>query len=156
MAAEHDKGLIEIAKFREFVNEADLLIYPQSIAKREPPEPDILCLHEEEGYIAFELMEICDPNLARQISESSKKGGVPFLWTEDPTLRLFDENIQKKLANKYETSYPVEMLLYTNGSVVTPDDMIIQTIKLKMNGKFKGQFRRIWFHGRDGAHLVCD
>ena len=33
--------------------------------KRTPPEPDILCTHRTEGSVAFELVEICDPNLAR-------------------------------------------------------------------------------------------
>lgn len=35
-------------------------IAPDSIEKRQPPEPDILCIATEEGPVAFELVEIVD------------------------------------------------------------------------------------------------
>ncbi len=32
-----------------------------SIQKRDPPEPDILCRLDDGNYVAFELVEICHP-----------------------------------------------------------------------------------------------
>jgi hypothetical protein len=148
MATEQRKAEIEIAIFREFVNQTGLAIEPKSTIKCSPPEPDILCLHEEEGYVAFELMEICDSGLAKAIA---KEGEGSFLWTSDPTPKV----LKKKLSRQYRTNYPVELLLYTNGRVVTPDNVIIPTIK-RMIGRSENQFRRVWFLGRKGVHLVCD
>jgi hypothetical protein len=148
MATEQRKSKIEVAIFRQFIDQTALPIDPQSIVKRNPPEPDILCLHEEEGYIAFELMEICDSNLANAMS---KEGEGSFLWTSDPTPKV----LQKKLSRRYRTNYPVDLLLYTNGRIVTPDNLIIPRVK-RMMERSKGQFSRIWFLGAKGAHLVCD
>jgi hypothetical protein len=147
MTREQRKAEMEISLFREFVTQSALPIDPQSVIKRDPPEPDILCLHEEEGYVAFEMMEICDSQLAKAMS---KTGEDSFLWTSDPTPKA----LKKKLSKKYTTNYPVELLVYTNGRVVTPDNMIIPTIK-RMSGRSKGQFKRLWFLGESGAYLVC-
>jgi hypothetical protein len=41
-----------------------LPVVSESIQKRDPPEPDILCRLEDGNHLAFELVEICHPNNA--------------------------------------------------------------------------------------------
>jgi hypothetical protein len=60
MSTEQAKGEREVEIFQRFVAASNLPIDLRSIEKREPPEPDILCLHGEHGHVAFELVEICD------------------------------------------------------------------------------------------------
>ena len=85
MAKEQRKSEIEIAIFKGFIEKAGLPIDPQSIVKHDPPEPDLLCLHKDEGYVAFELMEICDSGMTNVMS---KEGEGSFLWTSDPTPKV--------------------------------------------------------------------
>jgi len=53
--------------FGQFADACHLGIRPDSIEKRDPPEPDILCEIEEEGPAAFEMVEIIDKDLARRM-----------------------------------------------------------------------------------------
>lgn len=69
MASEREKGEAEVALFPRFLEALGLPIDRSSIEKRAPPEPDILCAHQTEGKIAFELVELCDPRLAKSIAE---------------------------------------------------------------------------------------
>ena len=70
-------------------------------------------------------------------------------WTEDPSARI----VQKKLLIRYETDCPVELLCYTGGRLVTPDDVIIPTLRaLFEHGS--GSFRKAWLFGETGVHEV--
>ena len=84
-----------------------------SVEKRSPPEPDILCTLQSEGTVAFELVEMCDPQLAKSIATASDG----YLRTSDPSANI----ISKKLRKKYETDAPIELLCYTAGRIVTPE-----------------------------------
>lgn len=55
----------ELTVFRAFAQACPLPIKPESIAKRDPPEPDILCTVDGQGEVGFELTEVVDPGLAR-------------------------------------------------------------------------------------------
>lgn len=57
----------EIDAFTRFASVAAIPIDPQSIEKRNPPEPDILCCHLHDGPIAFELVELLDENFAGRL-----------------------------------------------------------------------------------------
>ena len=48
----------EIRAFRHFLQKADINIDPDSIVKRQPPEPDILCRLADGSRLAFELVEL--------------------------------------------------------------------------------------------------
>lgn len=74
MRTEQDKGNIEKNIFLKFLKISGLPISYESVLKRNPPEPDILCEHKEEGLIAFELVEICDSNIARFMSTVTEGG----------------------------------------------------------------------------------
>lgn len=151
MRTDEEKGEIELLFFRRFARLSGLPLDAANAEKRRPPEPDILCKHEGEGLVAFELVEICDPRLAQMITSAQKAqaGGVSFTWTSDPS-RLI---LSKKLRKTYETSYPIELLCYTDGRVITPPGIIIPTI-LPMLKSYKGMFRRVWLLGHEGGEDV--
>ncbi len=51
----------ELAAFRRFVEMCPISIDKDAIAKRQPPEPDILCRFAQSGEsVAFELLQIID------------------------------------------------------------------------------------------------
>ena len=146
MASEYEKGEIEVDVFRRFVQLSDLPIDIASIEKRLPPEPDLLCLHKVDGCIAFELVEICDSNLAKFMAKSNEG----YLRTSDPSHRV----ISKKLSRNYECSAPIELLCHV-GRVITPEKQIC----LEMAPCFNEQvhpFRRAWLLGRKDVHLIWE
>jgi len=145
MASEQAKGQTEVATFLRFLELSQLAIDPDSVEKRSPPEPDILCTHQSEGQIAFELVEMCDPLLAKSIAEASDR----YLRTSDPSPRI----ISKKLRRKYQTDAPIELLCYTAGRIVTPDNVILPAIKPYLRS-WRNVFRRAWLLGRKGVYVV--
>lgn len=58
MSTDHSKR--ELNVFSGFAAVCGLCIVPNSIEKREPPEPDVLCQIQDEGPIAFEMVELLD------------------------------------------------------------------------------------------------
>lgn len=143
MYSEQAKGADEIKVFLRFLQAVDLPITASSIEKRDPPEPDIRCVHATDGAVAFELVEICDPNLAKAIAARSEA----YIRTSDPSARI----ISKKLRRKYTTNLPIELLCYTNGRVITPDNVIIPTVAPYLQS-WRHVFRRAWLLGRKRAY----
>jgi hypothetical protein len=141
-----EKAERERRVFQTFITTGKLPIAPETVESRPPPEPDILCLHAEEGHIAFELVEICEEMLARKLSAIDKEE-FGFVRSQDPS-RLV---LRKKLRKNYRTGHPVELLCYVDRSL-SADSQILATIRpmIDMNN---GQFRRIWLLG-DECHLV--
>ena len=148
MATEQTKGNREIEIFSQFVSTSKLPIDPATIEKGEPPEPDILCTQLDEGPLAFELVEICDPNLA-EFMATVTEGGVYYMRTGDPSAQI----IRKKLRKKYHTDYPIELLCYTEGRVITPPDVILPTIRPYLVS-WKSTFRRAWLLSRGDVYQV--
>lgn len=66
------KDDIELAVFRRFAEVSGLPIQFSTIAKRQPPEPDIFCSLSNGQGIAFELIEICNGNNAKFMAASQK------------------------------------------------------------------------------------
>lgn len=116
------------------------------VESRPHPEPDILF----DG-AAFELAEICSEDLAKAMAKTAKSGEAEFTYCGDPTLTI----LIKKSNKCYVTPHPIELLVYTDGRVVSPDNMIIPKIGQSANW-LKKNFRRVWFLGRKGHYLVCD
>ena len=145
---EAEKAARERAIFHDFIKKKPgSRIKPESVESRCTPEPDILCSQENEGNVAFELVEICDPDIARIIAQ----GGGFVGWTSDPT----QNEIRKKLKKNYQTEYPVELLCYTDGKTVSWDELIKEEIQILIDMVDNGQFRRIWLLG-DQCHLVFE
>jgi hypothetical protein len=145
MASELAKGKIEVAVFLRFLDASHSPLDRNSVEKRSPPEPDILCTHHSEGAVAFELVEMCDPQLARSLATASDG----YLRTSDPSANI----ISKKLRKKYETDAPIELLCYTAGRIVTPDNVILPKIKLYLRS-WRHTFRRAWLLGRNRLYVV--
>lgn len=145
MVSEREKGQAEVVLFLRFLEASNLPIDRSSIEKRAPPEPDILCAHQTEGQIAFELVELCDPRLAKSIAELDGS----YLRTSDPSSLI----ISKKLRKKYQTNAPVELLCYIAGRIVTPDNVILPAIRPYLRS-WRHTFRRAWLLGRKGVYEV--
>ena len=145
MASEYEKGEREVAVFLRFLEASQLPIDPGSVEKRSPPQPDIHCRHRYEGNIAFELVELCDPNLARSIATASEA----YLHTSDPSSRI----ISKKLRRQYIADAPVELLCYTARRIITPDNVILPAIKPYLRS-WQHVFRRAWLLGSKGIYIV--
>jgi len=151
--AEAEKAARERAVFQNFIKICRLPIAPESVESCKPPKPDILCVHDNDGPVAFELVEICDQSLAYGIATTEKnknrflRGGGP--WRDA---------LRKKFKTRYSTEYPIELLCYTDARTLIPDDRILAEIcpLLEMNN---GQFRRVWLRG-DQCHVLwpvaCD
>lgn len=87
--AERDRhGVREQKIFSLFADVCVLAIQPDSIEKRRPPQPDILCKIEREGSVAFEMVELIDQGLAQRTHEQ-----IRFQ-------RLFEDAYQSLPVNK--------------------------------------------------------
>ena len=114
MSTEKDQAEIELAIFRDFIRLGPLPIDSDSVEKQTgESEPDISCIVLRDGAITFELVEVCDPNLAAMTSRRPV-GESSALWTSDPTERI----VRQKLRRHYNTCGPVELLCYTRGRVI--------------------------------------
>lgn len=143
---EQKKAAREIVAFFNFVTRSSLPIILESVQSRRPPEPDILCEHRENGLIAFELVELCAPDIA---SSLAKAQSGDFVLATDPS-----PGIRKKLDKKYETPFPIELLIYNAGRVITPDNDAIERIQSCFESLGCGQFRTVWFSGEDEVRLI--
>lgn len=114
---------------------------------RNPPEPDILYNHPQEGNIAFELAEICAPEIKKELPNLFNGGDSPFIRISSSTRRI----LSKKLSRIYETEYPIELLCYA-GAVVEPNDVTIAEM-MPIIECSEINFRRIWFFG-DKIHCL--
>jgi|JI6StandDraft_1071083.scaffolds.fasta_scaffold145414_1 hypothetical protein len=147
MNNEAQKGEIELLIFNEFADRADLKIVQGSAAKRNPPEPDILCTLVSGEFVAFELAEACAPEFAAARSLAIQQTTAVAFGAD-----VSVETILKKLKKTYKTPYPVELLLYTNGMTALRDTDIISDVAPHLaNGL--GPFRRIWLMG-DSIHVL--
>ncbi len=138
--------------FREFVDRSSLPIDLNTIESREPPEPDIYCIHAEDGPLAFELVELCNEELAKDASDQIKRGKQPgFHMLDDPT----GAAVRQKISKTYPNQVPIELLCYTDGLLVTPDDLILEAITETVRDHGYGHFRRIWLLGERGSYLAA-
>lgn len=136
--------------FEKFLKVQGLPYDEALIENRKPPEPDILYFPQQGQGIAFELAEICSEEMAKTISKDLRNDGCTYVRPSDPSVRILTD----KLSKTYESEYPIELLCYTNGRTVSPDDFVIAKVRTFARLD-KGQFRRIWFWGKE-VHLLYD
>ena len=152
MSDDEKKAARERKVFEDFISRSGLPIDRQSIRKCDPPEPDILCKVSGE-YVAFELAEVCSPEIPRAISHIPRTGGVSnFIRSGDPVSEIARKKIKK--SKNYRTGYPIELLFYTDGRVVQAPDMSIPSIQDSFNSD-TGRFRRVWFMGQPNETCEC-
>lgn len=147
--SEARKGLEEIEALRRFIARSGAAIDPSSIEKRNPPEPDLLC-QGTDGPVAFEVANLCDGEIAKVIAAGARARTDAFS-TADPSAAA----VRNKLKRTYTTSHPVELLVYTDGRLITPDDVIIPTIKPILES-LTGPYRRAWFMGEATTCLLWE
>jgi hypothetical protein len=146
MGTEQEKSVIELSVFDEFIQKSGLPITPASIKKNfGQSEPDITCELLGDGLVAFELVEICDSELAEKLVFVQSGGEFSPNSFNNPSHKI----ICKKLGKSYRTNLPIELLCYTNGRVAPPDDVLLAEIRSACD-KSSGQFRRIWLLGEKG------
>ncbi|MBK7492378.1 MAG: hypothetical protein IPI17_10575 [Nitrosomonas sp.] len=150
MSTEHEKSIRELEVFASFVSLSPIAIVPGSTIKRTPPEPDLLCQTHEGEIVAFELVELCDPQIAKVFSNPLAFGSE-YIRTSDPSRFI----IQKKLTRSYITEHPVELLCYTDGRIGTPPNLIIPTLKQRISNA-RHNFRRAWLLSRGSVHKLWD
>ena len=124
--------------FEEFAGRAGLMVVPGSVESRLPPEPDILCRIEDQGPVAFELVELIDQGLARSIARAAGEA----VWTCDPTLEVAQAKMRVR---KYVTPHPMELVAYSMGGSVLPRDAWEERFAQRLQDLVDGSaFRRLW------------
>jgi hypothetical protein len=112
-----------------------------------PPEPDIRCVIEDDGTVAYELTEACAPEFSAAETREVRDC-VAFAWGAD----VSDETVRKKLANRYPVTYPVELIVYA-GHTALPDDVLeLMITPVLANGL--GRYCRVWLLGDELLELV--
>lgn len=66
----------ELEVFARFISIARLPIDPDSVQKCDPPAPDILCHHDTDGPLAFELTELINHKFSERLWRQSDTQGV--------------------------------------------------------------------------------
>jgi hypothetical protein len=152
----------ERAIFARFASVARPDIDLATVQSCQPPAPDITCSTATGERLAFELVELCPPELAKVEGDALKvakaKGdalkatiSATAVLTADPTHR----DLLKKLRKSYASDGPVDLLCYADGLLVTPDDVALEEMRALVDAEGLGPFRSIWFHGEDGVYLVA-
>ncbi|GAC1430165.1 MAG: hypothetical protein NVSMB6_29160 [Burkholderiaceae bacterium] len=137
----------EQAAFAEFARRMGMESVWLNVSSQPEPEPDLLCSHASDGLIAFELVSLTDPTIA-QVQAAGLKARQDAFATSDPSERI----IRNKLTRKYTTSANrIELLVYTDSQIITPDDAIIPTV-LPLFEEVAHPFTRVWFMGE---HTTC-
>jgi hypothetical protein len=117
---EDEKAARERCVLEEFARKAPLQIDLETIESRRPPEPDTRCSMDGEP-VAFELVELCTQELAKNIGDQEKRGA-------EPKVILGSESAysvcQSKLEKTYRSDAPIELLCFA-GRTVTPDHLIL-------------------------------
>ena len=152
MDAAGEKSARERRVFRDFARQSGLNIAIETIESKEPPEPDILCSTIDGEFIAFELVEFCDEIVAEALKRRGTKNGH-FFRTADPSSKIIYKKLEK--SGSYITRWPIELLCYTAGNILTPDDVIVPTVTSIVESKTHS-FRRIWFLGEQGVEKLYE
>lgn len=146
MTNDENKALHERATFMRFVELTRQQDLWGSVENRphQNHEPDLLCKHKDEGYVAFELVRVCDPEVAKLHADPDKHDHAERTPVYSPV-----EIVRKKLRNLYLTKdegIPMELLIYSEGQVNLPEDALIAEIVPLLRIK-NHKFRRVWFMG---------
>jgi hypothetical protein len=142
MNREEIKCLYQLEVFSNFLDRSLLPIDRVSIKCGNPDirEPDIVCKDHHGNIIGFELGRFTDPNLAQAINRWEPRNGEP-ITTTDPCRKITLKKIQKT----YNADFPIDLLLYIEQPIITPDDVIVPTIESTCQIEHK--YSKVWFMG---------
>ncbi len=156
MADRHEQMERELKVFTEFTERSSLRIVPASVAKRNPPEPDILCQIEGRGEVAFELSALRDQKSAKITSDLVKEDmpdKIPY-WRYD-SRKAIRHVCQKKRSRTYKTPHPIELILYSDGPLAPADVVVPLILSAFRYGSCLGPFQRVWFMGSPNECCRC-
>jgi hypothetical protein len=142
MTREAQKAIYEREVFERFLDASGIDIDRNSIqtGNANQREPDILFHNLSGRKIGFELGRLVDPNLISAIKQREPKNGQ-YIRTRDPSNAI----AHKKIKKTYSVSFPVELLLYKELPIITPDNVILLAIRPVCH--FKHQYHRVWYMG---------
>ena len=144
MTREAQKAAYEREVFVRFLELAGLEVSRDSTVNGNATqnEPDLLCEYINGERVGFELGRLIDPNLAQAANRWEPRNGE-YIRTSDPS----GDIAQRKIKRTYSVSFPVELILYKENPIITPENVILPTIRplCQMNH----QYRRIWFMGNN-------
>ena len=164
MSDDTQKERTELAVFQDFVKRSGRNAI--KIENRKSPEPDILCKFRDEGFIAIELKELCEPHIAKVTSDFQRGKIDP---KEAVYLRLgpgedkdgkktggICKILEDTLEKKYRSDHPIELLFYTRSrhGVLPSKDQIVPCIRYVYSNRRHG-FRRVWFMGELDETCEC-
>ena len=148
----HEKARRERRVFDEFIKRSGLPVILGTVETRHPPEPDIRCQVVMAGFVAFELVEICDETIAKTVNDQLKQ------TDPEPIYMRLGNPVRRILMNKrdktYRTPYPIDLLVYTAGRTILPPDRIVFAIK-QILGHRRSPYRRVWFMGEPAELCEC-
>jgi len=128
----------ELAIFQNFAEVCPLNIIRESISKRSPPEPDVLCkLAEGDEEVAFELVEIIDEGWASLTSgqfREAKSLREAYLASTDEYRRELDERLGNALVY---VSFVADVQARQRRSAVSDILRHLSTIRPDFNGEWK-------------------
>ena len=145
------KQQTEQAAFAAFVRRLGASDQWTSVESRREPEPDLLCTALGGEKVAFELVSLTDPKIA-QVQAAGPKARTEAFFTDDPSTRI----VRAKLGKAYRTDAArIELLIYADGQIITPDDVIIPTI-LPLLSERRHPFEVVWFMGQNVTQRLWD
>lgn len=143
MDREEEKSAYQLEVFDQFLSRAPVKVETSSIrtGNANAREPDVLCVVADGTQVGFELGRITDPTLAALVNQWEPKN-AEGTWTTDPSVTI----VRRKLGKRYQVSCPVELILYTEQPLITPDDVLLPTIQPECQSDHG--YSRIWFMGQ--------
>ncbi len=122
----------------------------QSVTSKQPPHPDLLCIHKTEGPIAFEVVSLTNPDVAH-VEAGGPKAPKGAFYTDDSPVTI----IRKKLHRKYVTDAKrIELLVCLDGRTVLPEDVLIPKIQPWFDAVVPHPFEKVWFTSKDETRLI--
>lgn len=142
MTREDRKANYERRVFERFLDGSGLPVKRSSIIKGRAAsnEPDLIGELISDERVGFELGRLVDPTLAKAMNRWKLRDSE-YIRTSDPSRAI----ARKKIKQTYSVPFPVELVLYKENPIITPDSVIIQTIRPICHIRHK--YRRVWFMG---------
>jgi hypothetical protein len=142
MTREERKATYERGVFERFLDASGVPVKRVSLiqGRAAQNEPDLIGELISGERVGFELGRLIDPILAEAMNRRALESGA-YIRTSDPSRAI----ARKKIKQTYSVPFPVELVLYTEDPIITPDDVIIPTIRPVCRMRHK--YRRVWFMG---------
>lgn len=142
MTREDEKATYEMEVFAAFLKKAPVEIDRSSIRNGDPNlgEPDVVCRSSAGMEVGYELGRLIDPNLAQVVNRWEPQN-AEYVRTTDSSSDI----ARRKIKKSYSVNFPVELLLYKEYPMITPDNVIIPTLEPVFS--VNHTYARVWFMG---------